>query len=174
MKCFVCSECNKDFWGEHPGYFIIFDKCRGKTCPDCGKVRKLGKVRILYENFNDEATGRYGKSLFGCVKCDKSSEFILNGICKDCFLEDQKNKGCICPFKNWEAGGYVYYCSLCEKAHTPGYAICRECVKKQDVSAERQRVFWKIVLPSSVVGIIIGFFLGWLFLVKLRRKKNKT
>lgn len=171
---YVCSKCSKDFdEGQHPGYFIVFNKCRDKTCPDCGRVRKLGRIKCLYENLS--RPGSEGKSLMECMKCKEMTEFFFNGVCPDCFCEVQKEKNsCVCPLTSMKEFGKVYYCSFCEEFHGAGSSVvCKECAKKQDVNVQRKEAFFSVGLPSAFVGIVIGFFLGWLFLVKLRRKKPK-
>lgn len=172
-----CSKCKKDFdEGQHPGYFIIFNKCQGKTCPDCGKIRKLGRVRCFYENLSKP--GSEGKSLFGCAKCHKTKEFFFNGICEDCFCEVQKEKNsCVCPLTVRKQGN-IYYCSFCEEFHSPfHWTVCKECVKKQDAQnltdVQKKEAFFSIGLPSVFVGMVIGFFLGWLFFVVLKSKNKK-
>ena len=160
MRKFVCSKCFKDFnEGQHPGYFILFDKCRGKTCPDCGKVRKLGKIKCLYENLS--RPGSEGKSLFGCSKCNQAREYFFNGVCDECFCKIQKEKdSCICPFVKLRHDE-LYYCSFCEEFHGPSSSVvCNECDKKQNVNVQRKKVFFNVGLPSALVGIVIGFFLG--------------
>jgi len=118
----------------------------------------LGKVRCLYENFSE--LGRKGKSLFGCSKCNKTSEVFYNEICEDCFYEVQKEKGCVCPFVKMKQKE-LYYCSLCEKFHSSSDSvICKECVKKQDVYIQKKEAFFGVGLPSMFFGIIIGFVLG--------------
>lgn len=154
---FVCCRCRKSFWDEHPGYSIIYDKCRGKACLECGKIRVLGKIKTLqWKNTN-----------FGCVKCGEPSSAILNGICKKCFLERERKKGCVCAI---EEG--IYYCSLCEEIHDGNYAICKKCFKEQDSREVNERNSFQIILLTSIISLIVGFFLAWLFLVKLRKKKR--
>ena len=71
-KNYYCSKCSKVFkeW-DHPGCFILFDKCRGKTCPDCGRTRKLGKVRCRYEE--STKPGKEGRTKYDCGRCGKMS-----------------------------------------------------------------------------------------------------
>lgn len=176
---YVCSKCNKDFdEGQHPGYFIVFNKCRGKTCPDCGRIRKLGRVRCFYENLSKP--GSEGRSIFGCIKCHKETEYFFNGICGDCFCEVQKEKNsCVCPFKMVvEKSGEFYYCSFCEEFHGPlHWTICKECAKKQDAQnltgVQKKEAFFSVGLPSAFVGVVIGIFLGWLFFAAFKKKKKK-
>lgn len=161
---YVCSRCSKTFWGEHPGYFTLFDKCRGKTCPDCGKERKLGRINYLH----------WDRTRFQCANCGEMTDAFFNGVCTNCFCEVQKEKGCVCPISKLLEKGRPYYCSFCEEFHTTNNEIiCRECKKKQDTHEQKKEAFLKVGLPSMLGGVIIGFFLGWLFLVKLRKKKTK-
>jgi hypothetical protein len=173
---YVCSKCFKDFdEGQHPGYFIAFDKCRGKTCPDCGRIRKLGRVRCLYENLSKP--GSEGKSFWGCAKCHKTAEFFFNGICNDCFCEVQKQKNsCVCPFGIIEEKDKFYYCSFCEEFHGPfHWTICKKCAEKEDAqnfnpNVQKKGAFFSVGLPSVFVGVAIGLFLGWIFFVVLKKK----
>lgn len=173
---YICSKCFKDFdEGQHPGYFIPFNKCLGKTCPDCGRVRKLERVRCFYENLS--RPGSEGKSFFGCVGCGKMAEYFFNGVCGDCFCKVQKEKNsCVCPFETTK--DKLCYCSFCEEFHSPlHWTLCKKCAKKQDnksVGWSKKEIFYRIGLPSVFAGMVIGIFLGWLlFVVLIRKKKNQ-
>jgi len=173
---YVCSKCSKEFdEGQHPGYFTVFNKCRGKTCPDCGRIKKLGRVRCLYENLSKP--GSEGKSLWGCIKCHGETEYLFNGICDNCFCEVQKEKNsCVCPFETIKKKDKFYYCSFCEEFHSPfHWTVCKKCAEKQDVQnlIQKKEAFFSVGLPSAFFGMIIGLFLGWLFFVVLKRKKIK-
>ena len=119
--------------------------------------------------------GSEGESLFGCMRCSQSREYFFNGVCDNCFFEIQKEKNsCVCPLEKMDRDR-SYYCTLCEEFHGFGYwTMCKECAEKQDVSVQRKKAFVSIGLPSMFVGVIVGFFFGWLFLVKLRKKGRKT
>ena len=172
---FLCYKCGDTDQGLRPSYILVFDKCRGKTCPDCGKVRKLGRVRLLHYFYDKPAEGR---SLMGCMKCRKCTETFLDGICIDCFCEDRKKKGCICPFEKeteeLRKPFFHYYCSLCEEFHTGNAFICKKCFEKENAfyNEQKREIFWRVA--SLIGGIVIGLFLGWLLLVKLRKKKTKN
>lgn len=171
---YVCLRCRKDFSKQdHPGYFYLFDKCRGKTCPDCGLTRKLGKIKCLHEDFGEPNV----KSLFECSRCHVSNSYFFNGICLDCFCEIQKKKkSCVCPL----IADKTYYCSLCDECHGPQFSIvCKNCMKKQEELIERrggynQKKMFLWIGLSILSGIIIGFLLCWLLLSvnkKLHTKK---
>jgi len=62
-------ECGKKLI-EREGNFsiIIYDKCQGKTCPDCGKVRKLGTIEMI----------DWGKAITaGCPECGEMTRFFV-------------------------------------------------------------------------------------------------
>lgn len=96
----------------------------------------------------------------------------------DCFCETQeKKKSCICPLIALKQDK-IYYCSLCDECHGLSFSvICKTCMKKQEELSEgggnhdRKRIFLGGLI-GGVLGITIGFFLGWLILVKLGRKKK--
>jgi hypothetical protein len=112
------------------------------------------------------------------MKCRKTTEFFFNGICLDCFCKVQKEKSsCACPFETIKESSKFYYCSFCEEFHSPfHWTICKECAKKQDgqsVNAQKKEEFFSVGLPSMLVGVVVGFFLGYLLFVVLRRKRKK-
>jgi len=159
-----CVECGKKMI-EREGNFstIIYDKCRGKTCPDCRKVRKLGTIETI----------DWGKAITArCLGCSEMTRFFVRrlgkkgeGVCWKCFLEQVGKDGCIC----FDTKG-ILLCSICDEVHAQP-RLCEECLKKQTISYQRKQTFLKVVLPTMIVSLIIGFLLGWLFLVRLRRKK---
>lgn len=106
------------------------------------------------------------------------SELFLNGICKNCFYEVQKVKGCVCPLTKINQGD-LYYCSLCEKIHgLASLTLCKKCSKRCEENEIKEgfftkKTFLKVILPTAIIALIIGFFLGWLLLVKLPRKRLK-
>jgi hypothetical protein len=52
--------------------------------------------------------------------------------------------------------------------------VCKKCAKKQDAqSLNKKEVLFGVGLPSAFVGVIIGLFLGWLFFVVIKKKKNQ-
>ena len=133
-------------------------------------------IRCRYENF-DEPGVREGKSLFSCERCKQTREYFFDEVCEDCFCEIQKKKGsCVCPFETMKQDR-SYYCSFCEEFHGPSYSVmCKECANKnQDAYIQRKgkETSFGVVLASIFAGIVIGLFLGWLLLVKLRKKKIK-
>ena len=149
--------CSKNIVGRHPGFFILFDKCQGKTCPDSGKVRKIGRVKCL----------EWEGVQFDCGRCGRMAETFWDRICMECFYEVKKEKSCVCPFMKLRQGK-LYFCSLCDEFHYPKI-FCKECARKQETI---KNAFFYVGLPSMAAGIIIGFFLCWLFL-KIRQKKRK-
>jgi hypothetical protein len=132
---FLCYKCKDTSQGLRPAYILVFDKCRGKTCPDCGKIRRLGRVKLLYYFYDKPCTG---ESLFGCLKCRRSSEAFLNGICKECFYEVQKKKGCVCPFEKGMPF-FRYYCYLCEEFHDGNAFLCKKCYEKETALYNEQK-----------------------------------
>lgn len=168
---YTCSKCFKKFDdGQHPGYFIVFSKCRGKTCLDCGRKRKLGIIKCLYENFSKP--GSEGKSLFECRKCKKMTEYFFNGVCPGCFCEVQKKENsCVCPFESMEEVNKNYYCSFCEEFHgSNNSVICKNCAEK--VNNQTKGAFYKLVLPRVFFGVIVCLLLGVFFFFFDNKKKQ--
>src|SRR5215469_5430652 len=89
-------------------------------------------------------------------------------VCGECFLEREGKKGCICYSTKEEGFGF---CSICDEVHARS-RICQKCTEKQTTRYKNIQTFLKVVLPTTIISLIIGFFLGWLLLVKLRRKKD--
>lgn len=58
---------------------IAYDKCRGKKCPDCKKVRHLDHVEL--EVFKNGFAG----FMRICPRCQKETGDKYNGICWGCF-----------------------------------------------------------------------------------------
>jgi len=57
----------------------FYDKCKGKKCPDCGKLRQLDQVELkVFKN------GFLG-CMVACPKCQKQIGYEFNGVCKECF-----------------------------------------------------------------------------------------
>lgn len=145
---------------------VIYNKCKGKTCPDCGKVRKLGTIETI----------DWGKGvLVGCSECSKMTRFFVRrlekkgeGVCEKCFLERAEKNGCIC----FHTKG-IHLCPICDEVHAQPL-LCEECMEKKMASYQRKQTFFKVILPTAIISLIVGFFLGWLFLVKLRKKKVKN
>lgn len=165
---YQCEKCKKNLDSFESVYFSYWkdDECRGKTCPDCGKVRKLGTVKGWVST----------NSRGGCFKCRELQNVIINGVCADCFFNFHGQKGCVCFYKakvgerNLE--GLLYFCPLCEKTHLPEL-LCKDCGKEQENKSKCIQIL-PIQFYSLLVGsCFIGFFLGWLLLVKLCRKKIK-
>jgi len=113
-------------------------------------VRKLGG----YEAIATDNPRFYRK----CFKCKKETGHIIDKLCSICFLEREKKKGCICFYEKHK-DDIGFYCSLCEEVHFR-YALCKQCFEKQTKYNENKRIFFRIILPTSVVSLIIGFFLG--------------
>jgi len=158
-----CAECGKKL---KEGSFttVIYGKCQGKTCPDCGKVRKLGTIETV--DLGEAIT-------FKCLECSKMERFFTRrfgkkdeSICWNCFLEREEKNGCICfdtkPFR---------LCSICDEVHTQPH-LCQECLEKQTISYQRKQTFFKVILPTAIISMIITFFLSWLFFRKLWKGKK--
>jgi len=52
-----------------------------------------------------------------------------------------------------------YYCPLCDEAHHRN-ALCKKCFEKLTSQGENKRIFFRAILPSLAIGIVIGFLLG--------------
>ena len=157
-----CCRCGKRIKSLEGYSFVAYDECRDKTCPNCKKTRDLGEVYVL-------VLDDMQRSSASCIKCKKMTDAFMNrkgdvgGICIDCFLAGESEKGCICYSES-----AAWYCSLCKKIHAPE-GICSECSN----SSKNIQTFLRVILPASIVGLIIGFFLCWLFLIKLHKKSTK-
>lgn len=169
-----CPRCGKGNVDE-VSYGTVYNKCRGKTCPDCGKVRKLSG----YESFHEKKPLCEKR----CIKCKQKTNHWIDKLCRKCFFEREKKRGCVCIFtkdyneKEGHHNNINYYCPLCEEAHSRE-ALCEKCFEKEQAKYwgklyTKKQLFLQIVLPTVGISLIIGFFLGWLFLVKLRKKKTK-
>lgn len=161
-----CYRCGRDFanivdktWG------IVYDKCLGKECFKCKKIRKLKAVEITY----------FSQGAFpdGCPKCkrqeDKRGERIhvlKNDLCPDCFWETEEEKGCICVLEDRNTG---LWCSFCQEVHFFNPA-CKECLEKQNWLFEAQqgklgwfynpKNLWMLLLIGVVLFAILGFVVG--------------
>lgn len=168
-ECLRCGKGNVD----EVSYGMAYNKCRGKTCPDCGKVRKLSGYKIVHNK----------KPLFEsrCIKCKKKVYHWIDKICSDCFWERERKRGCLCIFtkdyneKEGHHNNINYYCPLCEEAH-PREALCEECFKKEQAKYQskyynNKQLFFRVILPTCGISLVIGFFLGWLLLRKYAKKK---
>ena len=99
MSRFHCSRCGERVKSLEGYSFVAYDECRGKTCPDCKKTRNLGKVHatVLDDMKRPSAS---------CINCEKMTDIYMNregeigGICIDCFLVGESEKGCICYSKS--------------------------------------------------------------------------
>lgn len=190
-----CFRCGGDLGGNEVWkicYVTIYDKCRGKVCPDCGKVRKVVKIESIYtENF----------SFFSpCTKCKRINNYWVDKLCSTCFLERERKRGCVCFFdKDYNKKEEYHtstnlYCSLCDEPHPCREGLCKKCFEKLTDTCQRQpedilkeaglkelkgkqigerssQVFSKAVLSSVV--LVISFFLGWLFFRGLRKKRKR-
>ena len=156
-------------------YNVNYDKCRGKTCPDCGKVRKLGIVKIV----STDNTRFYSS----CIKCKRTTHHWIDEICRKCFLERERKKGCVCIYdkdyneKKGHHDNVNYYCPLCDEVHSRvGY--CEKCfekekkIKQYNENKGNKPIFFQVVLPTAAISLVVGIFLGWLFFKKLRKKRK--
>jgi hypothetical protein len=135
-------------------------------------VRKLGRVKCLYENFSCPELGE-GKNFFGCMRCRQKREYFFNGVCDNCFYEIQRKEGCVCPFTKLKQGS-LYYCSLCEEFHGPDSSvICRQCAEGQDSKNENfRRKETSFSSGSLGILVVIVVIVVGLFLVLKKRKKS--
>jgi hypothetical protein len=98
---------------------------------------------------------------FKCLECSKMTNIFVRrfgeegGICGDCFLKrEERRDGCIC----YNTKG-IHLCPICDEIHARPL-LCGECLKKQTVSYQRKKTFFKVILPTALISLIIGFFLG--------------
>jgi len=157
-----CVECGGDL--ENEFIVTIYDKCHNKTCPNCGKVRKLGTISSL-----DLGEGVTIK----CLKCGKMRRYFKSrvekndeGVCHECFLEREGKNGCICfnekPF---------LLCPICDEVHTQP-ALCKKCQEKKTVAYQRKQTFLKVVLPTAIISVLVGVIIGWFICYFWIRKKE--
>lgn len=159
-------ECGKKL-KEKEGNFltVVYDKCRGKTCPDCGKVRKLETIRTV----------DWGKGITAaCPQCGEMARFFTGrlekkgeGVCWKCFLKQAGKDGCVC----FDSKGHLL-CPICDEVHTQP-VICEECLKKKTASYQRKQTFLKVVLPTFLISILLGLVIGWFLAKKFSSRKNK-
>lgn len=89
ITCIHCSESIGEY-AEKEGFAkssaVFYDKCKGQTCPDCGKVRQEGHIemRVCKDGF-------LGFKI-ECPRCQKQVGCDLNGVCSDCFWEREAKK----------------------------------------------------------------------------------
>ena len=54
--------------------------------------------------------------------------------------------------------------------------VCSDCFEEKNkmlLNQQGKQIFLRIILPSAVGGVIIGFLLGWLFFKRLLKKRTK-
>lgn len=152
----ICSGCNKvlNNVAVDKGWAVVYGKCKGKKCPDCGKIRKLGSIKITL--FNAGASDV-------CPKCEKhgvTAEFSSSstqGVCSDCFWEDEKEKGCICVYSRLKWG--KYYCPLCRDIHKWFNFKCKDCAVKKEVEVKFGKKLlrpWQVIVPSFLIGAVVS------------------
>lgn len=160
---------------------VAYDKCRDKKCPDCSKIRKLGAIKMTL----------FDESIFvgSCPKCKKIISAEFDGLCQECFWERERKRGCICIKDRWRHG--KYYCPICEEIHILGFK-CRECIDKINKGlaevelpwggmkaripvgkSEKLVSPWKIIVPSTLGGFVIGAIIGFLITRVILKKKNQ-
>ena len=171
---YLCFSCNKilNNIAVDRAWAVAYDKCKGKNCPDCGKIRKIGFVKMTL--FNAGASDV-------CPKCKKdgvTAEFSSSstqGVCDECFWKDEEEKGCICVYRLCKWGRY--YCSLCRDVHSLEFK-CKECANKTGVEVKvGGKVFrlWQIVIPSFLIGAFMGgVTMGVYFWKRAKRKYKET
>jgi len=173
---YLCSQCNKvlDNVAVDKAFAVAYNECKGKKCPDCGKIRKLGVIKMTL--FNAGASD-------ACPRCGKdeiTAEFSSSpaqGTCNECFWERESSKGCICIHSRCKWGRY--YCLLCEDIHMLNFK-CKECAARQEetkgikIPVNRQLISpWKVVVPSVLGGTIIGVIIGFITTKIILKKKNQ-
>lgn len=152
---YLCYRCNKvlNNIAVDRAWAVVYDKCKDKKCPNCGKIRKLGSVKITLFN---------GGASDVCPKCGKHeivaefSSSSTQGVCNKCFWEDEEEKGCICihSFCKWGR----YYCSLCRDIHTIEFK-CKECAVKKEVEVRFGGKLlrpWQVIVPSFLMGAFVS------------------
>lgn len=174
---FCCMNCresfNKSFNITYATYWP--DSCRGKTCPDCGKERKLGLTKHLLHGWGSSS---------GCLSCDQMKSDWINGVCDECFYDyHAQNGGCVCFSRDRAKNkdrflcNMVYFCPLCEKTHS-AELICEKCHWKQErkIKIEISSFkFYPLLIGALGTSFLLGSLFVW-FLLKLRQelgqKKN--
>jgi len=172
--CYCCNKVLSNIAVDR-AWAVVYDKCKGRKCPNCGKTRKTGSIKITL--FNGGASDI-------CPKCGKSkitaefSSSSTQGVCRECFWEDEREKGCVCihDLCKWDR----YYCPLCRDVHVIKFK-CKECAGVKGVVVRAGgKLFrvWQIIIPSVfsgvIIGIIIGFIIAKIVLKKKQPKKKFT
>jgi len=169
---YLCFRCNKvlNNVAVDKAWAVAYDKCQGKKCPDCGKVRKLGSIKITL--FNAGASDVCPK----CKKHEITAEFSSSstqGVCSDCFWETEKEKGCICIHSRCEWSRY--YCPICKDIHTIEFK-CKDCAVKKEIEVKfGGKLFrpWQVIVPSFLIGAVVGgVVVGVIFWLKKVWQKN--
>ena len=132
------------------------DNCRGKKCLECGKIRNLGVVRVVW----------FERGLAGeCLRCKQMKTCEIEGICNTCFYDTEAERGgCVCVRNK-----PLFYCTICKARHDP-LPFCEECFDKQYnpkyffITRFTGRFSgvnpaW-VVFPSLFAGIIFGLVFG--------------
>lgn len=171
----VCWHCFKSLAKDSEEVYgksssIAYDKCQGKKCPDCGKVRCLGHIEL--EVFKDGFAG----FMRVCPRCQKETGSKFNGVCWNCFCEREEERGCFCIL-NKHSLSKSYYCFLCEDVHVLEF-WCSECtklIKEGTVVPLGKKLVrpWKIIVPSVLSGILLGTIITFLITKKVFTKKSK-
>lgn len=160
-----CRRCGREFADKlvNTSQGIAYDKCWGKKCPDCGRIRKLGRV-IGKSSF-------YGEQI--CGRCKRLTRSVRNEICPNCFLEVEEEKNsCVCIFQNAVSNGI--YCSLCKEVHD-WKPCCEKCINEVRVLSPIGRNLlspWRLIVPSVIGGTFIGIIIGIMFGRMWKNKKN--
>ena len=140
----------------------FYDKCQGKKCPDCGRIRQ--QINAEMKVFKNGFVG----CMVVCPTCKKEVGYEVNGVCWDCFWDYEEKKRCICIVKYGEF--WKCYCSLCEEEHVLDFkcAKCVELVKERTTTAP-----WKIIVPSVLGVIVLGAIASFLVVKKVSKKEPK-
>ena len=158
---------------------VVYDKCRGQKCSECGKIRRTGCIKM--EVFKDGYLGLW----VNCPKCKKSVGYKLNGVCWDCFWENEEKKSCVCFVIRGRL--WKYFCPLCKEVHVLDFK-CEKCVEKinsaglveskasrEEIKAEPQQTSRSgLFIATAVAGVIIvtGSIIGFVF-GRMLKNKNK-
>lgn len=154
IPCMRCLESigeysNEEGFGESSAVF--YDKCQGKKCPDCGKIRQQTNIEMkVFKN------GFLGYMVI-CPSCQKEVGYEVNGVCWDCFWNHEEKKGCICIAKHGKF--WRYHCSLCKEEHILDFKCekCAELIKERSIVPSRKKIVLSVFGGFALLGVIITF-----------------
>jgi len=172
----LCTRCSKSLTEKSEKVVakssaIVYDKCKGKKCSDCGKMRRLDRIEM--------SVSKNGYAGFMCIcpRCQKKTGYKFNGICWDCFWEREEEGGCICISKQYNLSK-TYYCFLCEDIHALEF-WCDECaklIKEGSIIPLGRKLVrpWKIIVPSVFSGFVLGVIATFLVSRRTLKKRAKS